>query len=601
MSRRRAFITIGTALVCYLGVAAPAIAQSAPAHPAAGATSSLKPVHSLKVINRTSSSISLSWKNPSSPSYAGAIVRYAKGSKAPATAKKGHLVAKVRKPAHKVTAKGLARSTKYSFAVFAYTKAGKYAKIAKITATTTSGFLTGVKTVVTNSNDACALFTSGKVDCWGYNDSDNLGSGVASSFVLKPVPVKAIGGHGVLTGVRSIATDGGGFCGLLKSSALDCWGDNSDGDLGNAGTSQPVYPVAVKGIGGHGKLTGVAGVIGGYFSYCALLKSGRVDCWGSNYQQSGQLGTGTTATSNNEVEAVKGVGGSGNLSKVSSVIGNNEEMCALLTSSAVDCWGNGPLGDDSVNPSNFPVKVLEVGGSEPLTGVAKVRAMGNTICAVLTSGRVDCWGLSALGAGSGALPTDHPVAVEGVSGTGLLSGVADVVGDGQTTCALLTSGRVDCWGDDNVGQLGVKPLVTSDEATVPVQVMSANGAGLLAGVVHLSTSAASFCAVLSSKHVDCWGENNGAELGNGGVSGPDLCANACGILPAPVVSITGKGSIAGIATLVPDSIDKVGGLGYYAITATGGVDYWGAGTNEQGLFGKDKFGDSNKYSVPARA
>ncbi len=598
MSRRRMLTTIGTAVICCLGVGAPAVALPGSTHLVGRGARSLESVQSLKVTKRTASSVSLSWKNPSSAKFAGTIVRYAKGSKAPATPKKGHLVAKVHKPAHTVTAKGLARSTKYSFAVFAYTTTGKYGRVAKITATTTSGFLTGVKTVVTNSNDSCALFNSGKVDCWGYNVSDNLGSGVASEFLYKPVPVKAIGGHGVLTGVKSIATDGGGFCGVLKSNAVDCWGDNSDGDLGNASPIQPAYPVAAKGIGGSGKLTGVASVVGGAFSYCAVLKAGGVDCWGNNSY--GQLGTGSTATFSNKVEAVKRVGGSGTLSGVASVVGNGNGMCALLTSSAVDCWGRNPLGtsDDS---SDTPVKVEGVGGTGTLSGVAKLSAEGGVICAVLTSDGVDCWGFGPLGAGASTSASDAPVQVEGVGGTGFLSGVADVVGDSGTACALLKSRQVDCWGDGQVGQLGLKTLPVTAE-NYPEPVAGAGGTGNLSGVTHLATTGLGFCAVLTSGRVDCWGENTGAQLGDGEITGPDSCDNtACSKTPAAVVSTNGKGSLRGVASLVADAVDKVGGLGYYAVTASGGVDYWGAGTNAEGLFSKDPFQDSKKYSVPAQA
>ncbi|MDA8282513.1 MAG: RCC1 domain-containing protein, partial [Actinomycetota bacterium] len=132
--------------------------------------------------------------------------------------------------------------------------------------------------------------------------------------------------------------------------------------------------------------------------------------------------------------------------------------------------------------SATPVQVVGVGGTGLLSGVAKVVSdgyvVGGTICALLTSGNVDCWGYGAYGQlGNGSFTTTAtPVQVVGIGGTGLLSGVAQVVSDGSsssaipgTFCALLTSGNVDCWGYDAPGELG-KPTGSPGSAT-PVQVV----------------------------------------------------------------------------------------------------------------------------------
>ena len=61
----------------------------------------------------------------------------------------------------------------------------------------------------------------------------------------------------MLTGVQSLASAGGqsSFCALLASGGVDCWGDNEDGELGNGSqTAQNVIgpqPVQVLGVGGR--------------------------------------------------------------------------------------------------------------------------------------------------------------------------------------------------------------------------------------------------------------------------------------------------------------------------------------------------------------
>src|SRR6185437_10331651 len=115
--------------------------------------------------------------------------------------------------------------------------------------------LTGVKTVVGQGQSYCALLTSGRVDCWGFNDLGQLGDGKSKNS-SRPVPVTGVGGKGVLTGVASVVADslgyGSQYCAVLRSGGVDCWGFNQDGQLGNGSTKNSNKPVAVKGVGGSG-------------------------------------------------------------------------------------------------------------------------------------------------------------------------------------------------------------------------------------------------------------------------------------------------------------------------------------------------------------
>lgn len=294
------------------------------------------------------------------------------------------------------------------------------------------------------------------------------------------------------------------------------------------------------------------------------------------------------------------------LSGVAKVVTNSNSSCALLASGGVDCWGGGPipaLGNGANLSSNVPVAVEGVGGTGTLGGVASLSAQGETIWALLSSGGVDCWGAGStgvLGAGDSVLASTTPMAVLGLGGTGTLSGVTDLSGDGSTMCALLAGGSVDCWGADNAGQLGTTTIPPTGDSFVPVEVAGAHGVGTLTGVDKLATDFSSFCAVAGGGRVDCWGSNVGGQLGNGNDTGPQTCeGQVCGMSPAPAVSVSGRGSLAGVASLVSNSLDEVGGLGYYAILDTGAVEAWGAGTNAQGVLGNDPFMDAVKYSVPA--
>jgi alpha-tubulin suppressor-like RCC1 family protein len=126
------------------------------------------------------------------------------------------------------------------------------------------------------------------------------------------------------------------------------------------------------------------------------------------------------------------------------------------------------------------VAVVSTSGSGTLGNVASLTGGGSgeaidSYCALLTSGEVDCWGFGGNGnLGNGQFyPNDNdgsavPVAVVSTSGSGTLDGVASLAGDGtESYCALLTSGEVDCWGGDVYGNLGNGQ---SSDSAVPVTV-----------------------------------------------------------------------------------------------------------------------------------
>ena len=133
-------------------------------------------------------------------------------------------------------------------------------------------------------NTYCALLTSGGVDCWGYGYTGQLGDGISYATgnygSASPVQVEGVGGTGTLSGVAALAGESNGngygsFCALLTSGWVDCWGWGYWGQLGN-GTmpSSSDTPVQVVGVGGTGTLSGVAGLTDdGGLSYCAILTS----------------------------------------------------------------------------------------------------------------------------------------------------------------------------------------------------------------------------------------------------------------------------------------------------------------------------------------
>jgi len=91
---------------------------------------------------------------------------------------------------------------------------------------------------------ACAITTTGKGYCWGYNGSGQLGDGTTQPRAL-PTPLAAPAG---IT-FTSLATGSSHACGTTSTGMAYCWGGGSTGELGNGSTSGNVYaPTQVVGV-----------------------------------------------------------------------------------------------------------------------------------------------------------------------------------------------------------------------------------------------------------------------------------------------------------------------------------------------------------------
>jgi alpha-tubulin suppressor-like RCC1 family protein len=347
--------------------------------------------------------------------------------------------------------------------------------------------------VAAGGQHACAVLTSSVARCWGYGYYGQLGNG---SSLDRFLPATVIGLPGPAHSVSAVSAGNTTGCAVTDTLNADCWGE-AVGD-GSPLTAVHTSAVPVQNLPAGG-VSEVSVGAGG----CALVRLGGlatgVRCWGQNTY--GQLGDGLTA---DRLKPVKVQGLAGRPESVSS---SGADACTVVQGGGAYCWGlndHGQLGNNSTTNSATAVAVQ---GLPPGASVAQIAAADDHTCALLIDETVMCWGSNnhgQLGNGSTS-DSSTPVAV-----TGLPAVVAISAGH-QFSCAMDNAGNVECWGWNQYGQLGDGS--TSDSST-PVL---AGGIGL--GAQAIASGDESSCAALSSGTVDCWGNNAAGQLGNGSVGG----------------------------------------------------------------------------------
>jgi alpha-tubulin suppressor-like RCC1 family protein len=167
-----------------------------------------------------------------------------------------------------------------------------------------SGLASGVMAIASGQDHSCALTTVGGVVCWGRGSYGQLGTGFGTNSSV-PVAVSGLG-----NGVSAIAAGYNHTCALTDGGGVLCWGFNSVGQLGD-GTSQNTgsLPVHVSGL-----TSGIAAIAAGSRHTCALTLDGELKCWGDDSE--GQLGDGGAAAFSVPVAVVGFAGGSSGVPQV---------------------------------------------------------------------------------------------------------------------------------------------------------------------------------------------------------------------------------------------------------------------------------------------
>jgi alpha-tubulin suppressor-like RCC1 family protein len=197
---------------------------------------------------------------------------------------------------------------------------------------------------------------TGEIDCWGRNNTGQVGDGTVtctslsvSCFDDRALPTRvqsAVAFNSVSSGGRIINGFGGGTsCGITAASIAFCWGQNTNGQIGDDSRTQRLIPVTVS--GNHTWRS----IHVGSTTVCGVTVNNIGHCWG--YNGTGAIGDGTTIDRLVPTPVAGGI-------PFSRITVGYDHACGLSITGEVYCWGansNGQLGNGTTTASPSPVRL----------------------------------------------------------------------------------------------------------------------------------------------------------------------------------------------------------------------------------------------------
>lgn len=326
-------------------------------------------------------------------------------------------------------------------------------------------------------DDHGCLLRNGNVFCFGTNGNGQLGNGTVGGDNATPTLVAG------LAEVASITSSQTTVGALKKDGTVWMWGDPGLGHIpGSPNTGNVTTPFQIRDAlaftqfcSGHSHACGISGK--------------QVQCWGTvddpGHAEDPELQTVTT-------QDIVGVGCGNEFTVLRLADGSMMSFGQAGTPDSTLLLGRGPNATKGLVPTAI----------NGLTGMTSSVTVGENTFAIGPSGTF------AWGANRGALINqvfdgfDTPQKL-----TAPFSGYSQI-GIGYLFACGLRGTDVECWGDNSLGQLGQGKIGANNQG-LPLKVALPKPAkGIWAG----SSSA---CAELTDGTIQCWGENDHGQLGIG--------------------------------------------------------------------------------------
>ena len=276
------------------------------------------------------------------------------------------------------------------------------------------------------SDHACVILEAGKVECWGQNTHGQLD---VPDTIQDAIAVSAGDAH-----TCAIKGDGTVVCWGAGSSAASCGGNNFGVECG-----QSAVPA---------ELGQAVAISAGFYHTCAIDAEGGTLCWGAGAEPRDWSVSSQTEYGQSIVPP--------DLPKAIAIASGKQHTCVLLVDESVRCWGRNSRGQSNPPADLGPVYRIAIGNWHS--------------CAVQKDGMIRCWGDNS--DDQAAIPPDVSQVLAGAGGS-------------SHTCVLEPFGTARCWGRGDYGQTTVPPD--------------------LSYAVAVATGSLSSCAVSQDGQLRCWG------------------------------------------------------------------------------------------------
>lgn len=273
-----------------------------------------------------------------------------------------------------------------------------------------------------------------------------------------------------LTGVTAISCQHQHNLALKSDGTVWAWGWNASdgnafqgGQLGDATTTNRNAPVQVSG------LTSVVAISAGFYHSAAVKSDGTAWAWGANgVGQICHSDVGTRQTTPQQITSIT--------TAVGVAAGANETIFILSDGSLRYC-GNDERGESGQNSegvfgSSSPTAVKGVGGSGTLSGMSTAEFGSQTVLAVASDGSLYMWGRNATGELGDGTSTNRATPITRATSLFTSASGATVIsasiGDGHTL-VVTSDGTYSGTGANSLGELGDG---TTTSRTTPVSTSS---------------------------------------------------------------------------------------------------------------------------------
>lgn len=317
----------------------------------------------------------------------------------------------------------------------------------------------------------------GSLWVWGANDAyGSIGLGEFSSTMPNKLSPTKIP---LLSGIESMRISSSVYA-LDDDGVMWGWGYNQSRNLGNGTTVDNPTPSTI--------MTGVASIGGGLGSFTAYAIKTDGSLWSWGYNNEGSVGNGNTTSQGTPYQTIA--------SGAVEIKSASYSAFARKTDGTLWTWGNnttyGVVGDGTTTDRLTPFQVL--------TGVAGVYPYGDTIYALKTDGTLWAWGNNTNGRVGNGTTTHQLTPVQ------ILTGVSKIIPGNYASYAIKTDGSLWSWGVNST--YGVIGNNTTAQQLTPAQIVAS-------GVAEVYVNSSDFTHMKKTDgSLWGWGRSQYYQMGN---------------------------------------------------------------------------------------